>query len=95
MKKLLTQGEFIELFKYNYEAYLESCLAFAKDTTTWDNLPRSQHYTTDGHESWEESCDNAHGGLDVRWAFHRAEDYIKSTCLRQFYDEMTNLISLV
>ena len=55
--------------------YTTCCLAFAADTAEWGGLDPYKWYTTyDG--SWEETSDNANGGIDVSWAFHEKPDRI-------------------
>ena len=56
--------------------YMYHCKAFAKDTAGWDALDPHKFYTTNT-SGWEESSDNACGGLDVSWAFHMPEDLIE------------------
>ena len=57
--------------------YLESCLSFAKDTSEWGGLDEYKLYTTStGGQDWEESCDNAHDGYNVKWAFHLTKERI-------------------
>lgn len=50
------------------ERYAEICKAFAHESAEWSHLPNS-FFTTDGSYDWKESSDNAHGGVDVSWAF--------------------------
>ena len=59
-----------------YSDYLTICKEFANDSRTWSALEESRFYTTD-ISLWIETPDNAHGGLDVSWAFHRTESEIE------------------
>ena len=60
---------------YNLSQYIDSCKKFAYDTKSWLGIDDNLFYTTEGVGSWDESSDNAHGGLCIRWAFHKtAED---------------------
>lgn len=61
-----------------YVSYLESCLAFAADTANWMGLNHWDYYTTSSIDGWCESCDNAHGGFGVSWAFHRTPEEIRN-----------------
>lgn len=45
--------------------YIESCIKFAADTKDWAGLDSYKYYTATQNGNWEESCDNAHGGLGV------------------------------
>lgn len=48
-----------------YYAYLNDCNDFARCSADWSDLdPRKPYITTNGH-GWQESCDNANGGIDV------------------------------
>lgn len=52
-------------------AYIECCKKFAEDSKSWYTFDIYKFYTTDNYSwDWKETCDNAHGGLDVSWAFH-------------------------
>lgn len=44
--------------------YIESAKIFANETKDWKNLNEYAYYTTNG-DGWEESCDNASGGIDI------------------------------
>lgn len=72
--------------------YTEICLKFAKDTKNYNELDSYAFYTTDGAFEWKESCDNAHGGLSVKWAFHKAAEYIKENAAQEMMDELCSLI---
>lgn len=66
-----------------YEKYLNSCLEFAKDTASWgyDAIRQSTNmFVTGQTQWWEETCDNAHGGLGVEWAFKLDEKTIREEC---------------
>lgn len=54
----------------NLEEYILTCKNFAHDTERWGWLTDRKFYTTNGVGCWDESGDNAHGGLDIAWAFH-------------------------
>lgn len=43
--------------------YTEREIQFAKDTKEWGHLDKFSHYTTGQWEDWEETSDNAHGGM--------------------------------
>lgn len=64
-------------YEDSLEIYTRACLDFAAESCDWLGLPEHKFYTADmWNETWEESCDNASGGVDCRWAFHRDEDTI-------------------
>lgn len=67
------------------EEYKEVCIQFAKETKDWNQLNKYKYYTSNGN-SWEESCDNAHGGLDISWAFQMKENKIKELAPQKFVD---------
>ncbi len=57
-----------------YDEYVAACKDFSKNSQEWIRMENGKFYTTNQtSEGWEESCDNAHGGLDVSWAFRKAE----------------------
>lgn len=61
-----------------YNEYLDICQIFARDSEAWLGIDDGAFYTTaQTSAGWEESCDNAHGGLDVSWAFHKTEKEVK------------------
>lgn len=61
-----------------FEHYVESALLFANETRDWHGMNDLRHYTTRGPGvGWSETTDNAHGGMDISWAFHKDEDYIR------------------
>lgn len=55
--------------------YIQVCIDFSHDSAAWGGLDEYQFYTTTG-TYWEETCDNAQGGLSVRWAFHCPDEQI-------------------
>lgn len=77
-----------------YKDYLESCLLFAEDTKEWLGLVENSFYTTNELVGWSETCDNQHGGLSVKWAFHKPISYIKMNAFHEFLYEIANLIEL-
>lgn len=60
----------------NLNYYIEACKKFAEDTKEWGGLDRFKHYTSHDTDGWRETSDNAHGGIDVSWAFHAFKSYI-------------------
>lgn len=75
-----------------FQNYLEYCKKFAEDSHEWAALDEFQFYTTHPLDGWRESCDNAHGGMDVRWAFHCPESEIELLASRQFAEQIGALI---
>ena len=57
------------------EEYREAVRKFLADSADWAGLEPYTFYTT-GHYryDWAETCDNAHGGLDLSWAFYATRD---------------------
>ena len=67
------------------QEYTDACLKFAKASASWDELDQSQFITT-FDKSWEMTAENQNGGLDIAWAFHQDEDYIKANAPQKFVD---------
>ena len=68
--------------------YTACCLKFAHDSTDWYHLDPYKFYTTESANGWKESCDNAHDGINVEWAFHCSDEEIKSNASKYFLDEL-------
>lgn len=76
--------------------YIESCIKFAVDTKDWAELDFYKYYTATQDGDWEESCDNAHGGLGVDWAFLLSESNVMRFAPEFFVRECRDkLISLI
>ncbi len=76
--------------------YVESCIKFAVDTKDWAELDFYKYYTATQDGDWEESCDNAHGGLGVDWAFLLSESNVMRFAPEFFVRECRDkLISLI
>ncbi len=77
----------------NLKEYIDSVKKFSKDTKDWGNLDKYNHYTSDGSD-WKESSDNAHGGLDVSWAFHKdvTDDEIKENFIKLITENLDCII---
>lgn len=74
----------------DYEAV---CLEFAEDTRNWGAVDPYKFYSTKANGwGWYESCDNAEGGLSIKWAFHKTAEEIKAEAAQQFVDELVTLI---
>ena len=56
--------------------YTEICLRFAEDTKNDDGLDDGRFFVT-YRGGWMSSCDNAHDGIGVRWAFGKSETEIR------------------
>lgn len=80
-----------EFNNYCVEKYAKICCKFAKDTADWDTLETGgcTFYTTT-YNDWKQSCDNAHGGISVRWAFHQSADYINQHAAEELFDMFIN-----
>lgn len=57
------------------------------------SLNENKYYTTNG-SSWEETPDNAHDGVEVRWAFHLTEDEINQRAGEELFEQLLNEIEL-
>ena len=78
----------------NIKEYTEICLDFAKESSDWMRLDERQHYTTCSQGGWYESCDNADGGIDVSWAFHESESYIRECAPQNFVDKLLQIVQV-
>ena len=58
------------------EEYTEICLQFAEDTKNDGALDEGRFFVT-YRGGWMSSCDNAHSGVGVRWAFGKNETEIR------------------
>ena len=68
--------------------YVQACIDFSHDTASWGALDERQFYTTTGTR-WEESCDNAQGGISVAWAFHCSDEQITRIAPEVYRDEIS------
>lgn len=83
-------------FKINNSSvlnYAEICKKFSADTTEWGDLDEFKFYTTDGSE-WKETCDNAHNGVDVSWAFQLSNEEIEQQAAEQLYELLLEELNL-
>lgn len=66
----------------NYNEYMNACLDFAEKSQDWLGIDRTQFYTTSPIDEggWCESCDNAHGGISVEWAFKLSAEKVRELC---------------
>ncbi len=78
----------------NVENYAEICKKFAHDTAGWGGLIEYNFYTTDGSE-WVETSDNAHGGIDVKWAFHLTDAEIEMRAAEELFEKLMEEIELI
>lgn len=69
--------------------YIESAKTFAKETKDWGSLNEYAYYTTNGN-GWDESCDNAPGGIDISWAFHESAEKIEKEAGQHFINEIAD-----
>lgn len=75
--------------------YINAAIKFAEDTKEWGWLSEQQWYTTtNSTNNWIESSDNAHGGMDVSWAFHLSEKEIRERAPYQFINEIRELLQV-
>lgn len=67
------------------EEYTEICLRFAEDTRNDSDLDEGRFFVT-YRGGWMSSCDNAHGGIGVRWAFGKSEAEIRRLAPQKFLE---------
>lgn len=77
----------------NVKKYISCCKKFAEDTQKWGKLDGCKFYTTKDDWDWEETCDNAHGGFDVSWAFHMSAADIEKYAPQEFCEIVINILS--
>lgn len=77
-----------------YGEYLNACLKFAKDTENWSWLDKSCWFTTNGGGDYEESCDNANGGINVAWAYKMNPDEVRKCAPQEFMDRCVEFLDL-
>lgn len=66
-----------------------------EDTREWGGISEFVWYTTTNNTNdWVESSDNAHGGMDVSWAFHLSEQEIKRIAPYRFINEIRELLQV-
>lgn len=68
---VLKNKEMVNMFNYNLDRYVESVENFIKDSAEWYELDYYKFYVSAENGEWVENSDNADGGLDVSWAFHK------------------------
>ena len=69
------------------EEYTKICLRFAEDTKH-DDAPDEGRFFVTWRGGWMSSCDNAHGGIGVRWAYGRSEEEIRRLAPEKFEEWM-------
>ena len=67
------------------EEYTNICLRFAEDTKNDGTLDDGRFFVT-YRGGWTSSCDNAHGGVGVRWAFGKNEAEIRRLAPQKFLE---------
>lgn len=82
-----------------YDEYLSACLKFAKDTESedtesWSWLDRSRWFTTNGNGEYEESSDNANGGIDVAWAYKMNPDKVRKYAPQEFMNRCVEFLDM-
>lgn len=74
-----------------YNEYLSASIDFARDTKNWSRLDSSKYYTT-SNTGWRDTCDNAHGGLDVSWAFRLRAQEVRDQCPGMYARAILDLV---
>ena len=84
-----------ELSILTVEEYTEICIRFAEDTKNDCDLDDGRFFVT-YRGGWMSSCDNAHGGVGVRWAFGKSEAEIRRLAPQKFFEwkQMTRQASM-
>lgn len=59
---------------------------------TIHDIAKANAYISTTGDGWEESCDNANGGIDVSWAFHLDAKTIRDRAPQKFMDCCTDLL---
>lgn len=72
--------------------YTDAALKFAADSAAWGAMEPFARYTTGYPGQWEETTDNAHGGLDLSWAFHERAAVIRDEAPRRFISDLAALL---
>ncbi len=72
--------------------YAEVCKKFSHDSADWLRLP-DNFITTDSGD-WKETSDNAHGGVDVSWAFGLDDAEIAYRAAEELYENLRSDIQI-
>ena len=75
------------------QAYADICKKFSTDTAEWGGLDDYKYYTTAAN-GWEETSDNAHGGVDVSWAFGLSAEGIEQRAAEELFEQLMNELDL-
>lgn len=76
------------------EDYTEACIDFWESSRGWliyngDFGKGAEFITTSGAGNWCASCDNAHGGIDVKWAYYeKSIEGVKESAPYHFQEEL-------
>lgn len=77
--------------KMTIKEYTTAAKRFSADSAGWGDISPYAFYTTAG-DRWAETCDNAHGGLDISWAFHENAATIEAEAPQRFLDQLADLL---
>ena len=77
--------------------YTDGCVDFANDSREWyamDN--RYPFYTIEmiNGGKWNETCDNAQGGICCKWAFHKNENEIRKNAEHEFLEYISDFLEI-
>lgn len=72
--------------------YINDCVDFARETEEQETFDVYKHYTTVG-KGWEESSNNAKGGVDVAWAFHMSPLAVTRFAPQYFISGVADVLS--
>lgn len=94
IEKILTYNKLnFKIGNDSVKNYAKICKKFSADTVDWSSLDEFQYYTT-SNQDWEESSDNAHGGIDVSWAFQLSDEEIEMRAAEKLYEQLMNELEL-
>lgn len=77
--------------RYAYvDNYIQICKNFADDTREWGWLPDDKFFTTggSGENGWSETSDNAHGGVDISWAYRCTAEEIEERAVEELLENL-------
>lgn len=93
IKELNRRSNQLKIKNSSIEKFAEICKKFSSDTAEWGGLDEYNYYTTDAN-GWVETSDNAHGGVDVSWAFHLSAEEIEQRAAEELYERLMNELYL-
>ncbi len=76
--------------------YTAACKNFAAASADWGGLPWGRYFTTSSTTAggWDDTCDNAHGGISVAWAYRCPPEIIELEAPQEFINALHDLLEL-